>query len=291
MYLSWCHVCSVEVRWPASIRTLASATALSERRLHHLGHQLVQLHQPMEPQGGFHHRTAQSQDVRSNSTHTHRKIKCFKASEEYSVCRVCAIIRRLCRNVQQQRNLLKENTSRWIKRLCPLVCVCRSPLNEDVFAARSKEFFPVTHEEIKDLQAKIYKLFLQVIYLFIINAFIFIRKVNKNIAGSWLSCEEQFSFLTVFFMMLYSLCVFVCMWHFSHSLLCVASPQPVHNNGSSGYGSLGSNGSHEHYISVASSSDSNGNLWEDSHREPVSHHSDITCQEARSGWAFPFPQG
>lgn len=45
--------------------------------------------------------------------------------------------------------------------------------------------------------------------------------------------------------------------------------QPVHNNGSSGYGSLGSNGSHEHYISVASSSDSNGNLWEDSHREPV----------------------
>ncbi|XP_078140007.1 period circadian protein homolog 3 isoform X1 [Centroberyx gerrardi] len=80
-----------------------------------------------------------------------------------------------------------------------------SPLNEDVFAARTKEDFPVTHEEIKDLQAKIYKLFLQ----------------------------------------------------------------PVHNNGSSGYGSLGSNGSHEHYISVASSSDSNGNLWEDSHREPM----------------------
>ncbi|XP_022601278.1 period circadian protein homolog 3-like isoform X1 [Seriola dumerili] len=80
-----------------------------------------------------------------------------------------------------------------------------SPLNEDVFAARAKEDFPVAHEEIKDLQAKIYKLFLQ----------------------------------------------------------------PVHNNGSSGYGSLGSNGSHEHYISVASSSDSNGNLWEDSHREPM----------------------
>uniref|UniRef100_A0A3Q0QNK0 Period circadian clock 3 n=1 Tax=Amphilophus citrinellus TaxID=61819 RepID=A0A3Q0QNK0_AMPCI len=80
-----------------------------------------------------------------------------------------------------------------------------SPLNEDVFAARTKELVPVTHEEIKDLQAKIYKLFLQ----------------------------------------------------------------PVHNNGSSGYGSLGSNGSHEHYISVASSSDSNGNLWEDSHREPM----------------------
>ncbi|XP_059185156.1 LOW QUALITY PROTEIN: period circadian protein homolog 3 [Centropristis striata] len=80
-----------------------------------------------------------------------------------------------------------------------------SPLNEDVFAAPTKEDVPVTHEEIKDLQAKIYKLFLQ----------------------------------------------------------------PVHNNGSSGYGSLGSNGSHEHYISVASSSDSNGNLWEDSQREPM----------------------
>uniref|UniRef100_A0A3P8NXR2 PAS domain-containing protein n=1 Tax=Astatotilapia calliptera TaxID=8154 RepID=A0A3P8NXR2_ASTCA len=80
-----------------------------------------------------------------------------------------------------------------------------SPLNEDVFAAKAKEFVPVTHEEIKDLQAKIYKLFLQ----------------------------------------------------------------PVHNNGSSGYGSLGSNGSHEHYISIASSSDSNGNVWEDSHREPM----------------------
>ncbi|XP_036386506.1 period circadian protein homolog 3 [Megalops cyprinoides] len=79
------------------------------------------------------------------------------------------------------------------------------PLNEDVFAARSKGDLPVIHEEIKELQAQIYKLFLQ----------------------------------------------------------------PVHNNGSSGYGSLGSNGSHEHYISVASSSDSNGNLWEDTHREPM----------------------
>lgn len=39
----------------------------------------------------------------------------------------------------------------------------RSPLNEDVFAARTKDDFPVTHEEIKDLQAKIYKLFLQVL--------------------------------------------------------------------------------------------------------------------------------
>ncbi|XP_060925593.1 period circadian protein homolog 3 [Limanda limanda] len=80
-----------------------------------------------------------------------------------------------------------------------------SPLNEDVFAAWTQEDFTVTHEEIKDLQAKIYKLFLQ----------------------------------------------------------------PVRNNGSSGYGSLGSNRSHEHYISVASSSDSNGNPWEDSHRESM----------------------
>ncbi|XP_053171143.1 period circadian protein homolog 3 isoform X1 [Scomber japonicus] len=91
-----------------------------------------------------------------------------------------------------------------------------SPLNEDVFAARPKEYFPITHEEIKDLQGKIYKLFLQ----------------------------------------------------------------PVHNNGSSGYGSLGSNGSHEHYISVASSSDSNGNLWEDAHREPMTLHQ--ICAEVNS---------
>ncbi|KAM4741598.1 period circadian protein homolog 3 isoform 3-T3 [Anableps anableps] len=80
-----------------------------------------------------------------------------------------------------------------------------SPLNEDVFAARKKDYVPVTYEEIKDLQSKIYKLFLQ----------------------------------------------------------------PVHNNGSSGYGSLGSNGSHEHYVSFASSSESNGNPWEDSNREPM----------------------
>ncbi|KAI7794897.1 period circadian protein-like protein 3 [Triplophysa rosa] len=79
------------------------------------------------------------------------------------------------------------------------------PLNEDVFAARRIAEHPVMCEDVKELQAMIYKLFLQ----------------------------------------------------------------PVHNNGSSGYGSLGSNGSHEHYISVVSSSDSNGNLWEDSHREPM----------------------
>nr|XP_033778422.1 period circadian protein homolog 3 [Geotrypetes seraphini] len=45
--------------------------------------------------------------------------------------------------------------------------------------------------------------------------------------------------------------------------------QPVHNNGSSGYGSLGSNGSYEHYISMASSSDSNGNCVEEVQKEPM----------------------
>lgn len=45
--------------------------------------------------------------------------------------------------------------------------------------------------------------------------------------------------------------------------------QPVHSNVSSGYGSLGSSGSYEHYISVASSSDSNGNCAEET-QEPVS---------------------
>ncbi|XP_072283324.1 period circadian protein homolog 3 isoform X3 [Pyxicephalus adspersus] len=45
--------------------------------------------------------------------------------------------------------------------------------------------------------------------------------------------------------------------------------QPVHNNGSSGYGSLGSNGSYEHYISIASSSDSNGNCVDELHKEPM----------------------
>ncbi|XP_068136657.1 period circadian protein homolog 2-like isoform X2 [Hyperolius riggenbachi] len=39
--------------------------------------------------------------------------------------------------------------------------------------------------------------------------------------------------------------------------------QPVHNSGSSGYGSLGSNGSHEIPMSGASSSDSNGNANDD----------------------------
>ncbi|NWR35223.1 PER3 protein, partial [Tachuris rubrigastra] len=73
-----------------------------------------------------------------------------------------------------------------------------SPLNEDVFAARSKEMSSV-EKEIRELQGQIYKLLLQ----------------------------------------------------------------PVHSNVSSGCGSLGSSGSYEHYISIASSSDSNGNCTEE----------------------------
>ncbi|XP_042313244.1 period circadian protein homolog 2 isoform X2 [Sceloporus undulatus] len=55
--------------------------------------------------------------------------------------------------------------------------------------------------------------------------------------------------------------------------------QPVHNSGSSGYGSLGSNGSHEHLMSVASSSDSNGNNNEDIHRIPRPNSSQGICQD------------
>nr|XP_034974373.1 period circadian protein homolog 3 isoform X2 [Zootoca vivipara] len=80
-----------------------------------------------------------------------------------------------------------------------------SPLNEDVFAARSKGMDRVD-KEIWELQGQIYKLLLQ----------------------------------------------------------------PVYSNGSSGYGSLISNGSYEHYISVASSSDSNGNCAEEIQRELMS---------------------
>ncbi|NWU61138.1 PER3 protein, partial [Pterocles burchelli] len=78
-----------------------------------------------------------------------------------------------------------------------------SPLNEDVFAARSKETSSV-EKEIRELQGQIYKVLLQ----------------------------------------------------------------PVHSNVSSGYGSLGSSGSYEHYISIASSSDSNGNCAEEI-QEPI----------------------
>ncbi|XP_044531598.1 period circadian protein homolog 2 [Gracilinanus agilis] len=54
--------------------------------------------------------------------------------------------------------------------------------------------------------------------------------------------------------------------------------QPVHNSGSSGYGSLGSNGSHEHLMSQTSSSDSNGHLPEDSRkRRPTTRKG--TCKD------------
>ncbi|XP_007669911.2 period circadian protein homolog 2 isoform X1 [Ornithorhynchus anatinus] len=46
--------------------------------------------------------------------------------------------------------------------------------------------------------------------------------------------------------------------------------QPVYTSGSSGYGSLGSNGSHEHLMSVTSSSDSNGNVTEDPQKKKLS---------------------
>ncbi|XP_029471862.1 LOW QUALITY PROTEIN: period circadian protein homolog 2 [Rhinatrema bivittatum] len=46
--------------------------------------------------------------------------------------------------------------------------------------------------------------------------------------------------------------------------------QPVHNSGSSGYGSLGSNGSREHLMSVTSSSDSNGNINDDRYKSKPS---------------------
>lgn len=45
--------------------------------------------------------------------------------------------------------------------------------------------------------------------------------------------------------------------HFCNNLSCL---QPVHNMGSSGYGSHGSNGSHEQLVSISSSSESNGNI-------------------------------
>nr|XP_033814833.1 LOW QUALITY PROTEIN: period circadian protein homolog 2 [Geotrypetes seraphini] len=54
--------------------------------------------------------------------------------------------------------------------------------------------------------------------------------------------------------------------------------QPVHNSGSSGYGSFGSNGSHEHLMSVTSSSDSNGNLNDDGNKNKPSPFQDI-CKD------------
>lgn len=74
--------------------------------------------------------------------------------------------------MQQRKTAQKQNSNGLLLKLL-LGCVVddpvivllftRSPLNEDVFAAPMKDCVPVSHEEIKDLQAKIYKLFLQVI--------------------------------------------------------------------------------------------------------------------------------
>ncbi|XP_061115209.1 period circadian protein homolog 3-like isoform X2 [Conger conger] len=55
--------------------------------------------------------------------------------------------------------------------------------------------------------------------------------------------------------------------------------QPVYNKGSSGYGSMGSNGSHEQYVSM-SSSDSNGNQWEE--REP--RKLGQVCSDIHKSW-------
>lgn len=45
--------------------------------------------------------------------------------------------------------------------------------------------------------------------------------------------------------------------------------QPIHMSTSSGYGSLGSSGSQEHQVSVASSSESSGHCTEEAQKEPV----------------------
>lgn len=59
----------------------------------------------------------------------------------------------------------------------------------------------------------------------------------------------------------------------------------MHNSGSSGYGSLGSNGSHEHLMSVASSSDSTGNNNEDTHKDKLIQVCGIK-QTSKSGVFF-----
>lgn len=57
---------SLEVCRTVSVRALSCAPPLPEWRPHHPGHQLVQLHQPLEPQSGLHHRTPQSPNVSGN---------------------------------------------------------------------------------------------------------------------------------------------------------------------------------------------------------------------------------
>ncbi|KAM3932121.1 period circadian protein homolog 2 isoform 2-T3 [Leptodactylus fuscus] len=66
--------------------------------------------------------------------------------------------------------------------------------------------------------------------------------------------------------------------------------QPVHNSGSSGYGSLGSNGSHENPMSGASSSDSNGNLNEDIKEKLGTHPSRRSKDVGSSSLGIKDPQ-
>lgn len=67
-----------------------------------------------------------------------------------------------------------------------VLLLSRSPLNEDVFAAPSKDDITVSYEEVKDLQAKIYKLFLQVIlHIYfptaaVCTSFLIIKKVYQT---------------------------------------------------------------------------------------------------------------
>lgn len=179
IYLFILHaLLSLEACGPASIWTFSRASALSEWRLHHLGYQLVQLHQPMEPEGGLHHRAPQSQDVSSISIKSKPqddKNVCWGV--EFGVC--CVIPLGFCENgvrLHEWRSN-KDNITLFT------AFAYRSPLNEDVFAAKAKEFVPVTHEEIKDLQAKIYKLFLQ---------------VNMSLLNKWIPESTHFkSFVAV----------------------------------------------------------------------------------------------
>uniref|UniRef100_A0A8D3C639 Period circadian protein homolog 2 n=1 Tax=Scophthalmus maximus TaxID=52904 RepID=A0A8D3C639_SCOMX len=59
--------------------------------------------------------------------------------------------------------------------------------------------------------------------------------------------------------------------------------QPIHNMGSSGYGSHGSNGSHEQPVSVGSSSESNGNMMVTAAEEPDKAKPLRTFQEICKG--------
>lgn len=80
-------MCSTEVCRTVSIRALSCASSLPKWRPHHPGHQLVQLHQPLEPQGCLHHWSAQSQDVSSNRA---TKKNCTVTKQEWFTVRTAA---------------------------------------------------------------------------------------------------------------------------------------------------------------------------------------------------------